>query len=228
MKTYPHTSLVKKIIKRDQKGIIRSALNTLVKNRPVTGKALDLGANKNDKPSYYHYFNLSKLKESYFLDIESNQNPSVAGDAQYLPFKNGVFNTVICFNLVEHVPDPYKVINEVSRILKKGGKAYFFAPYLSYLHSDLYSKPGDYSGDYSRMSHQSWRFWCSKYFTGYKIFPVAFGPFAVGMVIFELFIPQFLRVPLSLLCLSIDSWIIKLRPYLEGKYLLGVYIEANK
>jgi len=42
-------------------------------------------------------------------------------DAQNLGFDNEGFDIVICSELVEHIPEPHKVIKEVYRILEKGG-----------------------------------------------------------------------------------------------------------
>jgi SAM-dependent methyltransferase len=43
------------------------------------------------------------------------------GDAQTLPFADATFDAAFCVNLLEHVPDPKAVANEVARVLSPGG-----------------------------------------------------------------------------------------------------------
>lgn len=42
-------------------------------------------------------------------------------DAHYLPFQEGFFDIVICFNVLEHVINPQKVMKEIKKVVKKNG-----------------------------------------------------------------------------------------------------------
>jgi ubiquinone/menaquinone biosynthesis C-methylase UbiE len=46
-------------------------------------------------------------------------------DGAYLPFSDNTFDFVHCSWLLEHVPSPLKILNEVYRVLKVGGKCQF-------------------------------------------------------------------------------------------------------
>jgi len=64
------------------------------------------------------------------------------GDVQVIPFKDNTFDQVICTDVIEHVQYPYKIFEEVNRILKVGGKFIMSVPnelylYNSVLHLDL-------------------------------------------------------------------------------------------
>jgi len=37
-------------------------------------------------------------------------------DAQYLPFKNNIFNKVFCFHVIEHINNPYLLLKELIRV----------------------------------------------------------------------------------------------------------------
>lgn len=48
-------------------------------------------------------------------------------DVLNLSFKDNYFDVVICNNVYEHVPDPFKMMDEIRRVLKKSGVCYFAA-----------------------------------------------------------------------------------------------------
>jgi SAM-dependent methyltransferase len=52
-------------------------------------------------------------------------NPSCCADAQALPIADGSFDAVVCFEAIEHVPDPVALLDEVQRVLC--GPALFIA-----------------------------------------------------------------------------------------------------
>ncbi|EKD90180.1 MAG: methyltransferase type 11 [uncultured bacterium] len=43
-------------------------------------------------------------------------------EAEKLPFKNNQFDLILCYETIEHVRNPKKVISEMRRVLKKKGK----------------------------------------------------------------------------------------------------------
>jgi SAM-dependent methyltransferase len=45
----------------------------------------------------------------------------VLGDVEAMPFEDGAFATVLCTEVLEHVPDTAKAISEIRRVLKPGG-----------------------------------------------------------------------------------------------------------
>jgi ubiquinone/menaquinone biosynthesis C-methylase UbiE len=52
--------------------------------------------------------------------LKNCQAELIKGNAQALPFSDGVFNKVICTEVLEHVEDPRKVIEEMRRIAETG------------------------------------------------------------------------------------------------------------
>lgn len=52
----------------------------------------------------------------------------VTSNALRIPFKDRVFDAVLCYNLIEHVSVPHSVISEVYRVLRNGGKLYIDFP----------------------------------------------------------------------------------------------------
>ena len=60
--------------------------------------------------------------------------PSVFADAAQLPFRDEQFDAIVCLEVIEHVPNPQQVLNEISRTLKKGGQVWLSMPFLYPLH----------------------------------------------------------------------------------------------
>jgi SAM-dependent methyltransferase len=50
--------------------------------------------------------------------------PAVRGDALTLPFPSACFDGIFCSNMLEHVPDPAGVVDEIERLLRPGGWAW--------------------------------------------------------------------------------------------------------
>jgi SAM-dependent methyltransferase len=66
-------------------------------------------------------------------------------DATAVPVPDGSFDAVLCTEVLEHVPEPIRVLEEISRILKPGGSAFITAP----LGSGLHQQPFHFYGGYT-------------------------------------------------------------------------------
>jgi SAM-dependent methyltransferase len=62
------------------------------------------------------------------------------GDAQNMSgvIASGKFDTVLLLDVLEHVPDPAKVLSEIYRVLRPGGTLILSVPHLSRLHEEPY------------------------------------------------------------------------------------------
>ncbi len=54
--------------------------------------------------------------------------PAVRASADYLPFADGSFDAVVCFEMIEHVPRPEVVADEIARVLGRNGIAVISTP----------------------------------------------------------------------------------------------------
>jgi len=59
-------------------------------------------------------------------------------DMKVLP--DASYDTAICLEVIEHVPDPFRALRELARVVKPGGYLILSAPHLSRLHE----QPHDY------------------------------------------------------------------------------------
>jgi SAM-dependent methyltransferase len=74
------------------------------------------------------------------LDIETalvyddKVKPDFTWDGAVMPFDDNSFDTMMATEVLEHCPDPGKIINEMKRVLKPGGLIFFTVPFLWNLH----------------------------------------------------------------------------------------------
>lgn len=64
--------------------------------------------------------------------------------------KNGSYDTVLCFSVLEHIRDPFRALDELARILKPGGVLIMTVPHLFRLHEEPH--------DYFRFTHYALQF----------------------------------------------------------------------
>lgn len=79
-------------------------------------------------------FNLS---EAAVRNIEANGIEARLGDGQRLPFDDGSFDYVLCFETLEHVESPARLIEELARVCRPGGRVVVSIPWVpvTYVHS---------------------------------------------------------------------------------------------
>lgn len=102
----------------------------------LKGNVLDIGCG--DKPYKHLLYNSSKYFSMEYSDI--SQKPDLFGDVNRLPFKNTAFDAILFNEVIEHIPNPTKGIEEIYRVLKKDGKLFLTAP----MYWRLHYSPQDY------------------------------------------------------------------------------------
>jgi len=66
---------------------------------------------------------LDPLMDVFFKEFDFPKNVSlIKGVGEYLPFRNGCFNVILCMNVLDHMRDPIKALSEISRTIKKWWK----------------------------------------------------------------------------------------------------------
>lgn len=62
----------------------------------------------------------------------------VACDAHDIPFQNESFDGIIAQGLLEHVVDPYRCVQEISRVIKQNGLVYAEVPFMQPVHAGAF------------------------------------------------------------------------------------------
>jgi len=93
---------------------------------PVSDDALVLDVGSGDKPSWRADVLLDRYVGEEYAGQRSGRGaaavsrPLFDADAADMPFADGAFDYTICSNLLEHVPDPAAVIEELMRVSRSG------------------------------------------------------------------------------------------------------------
>ncbi len=100
------------------------------------GRTLDIGAGS---AKYKHI--IEKYVSDYkTCDIREGENIGYIEDATKLSFADNSYDTILSFQVLEHVDSPDKMLSEIYRCLKPGGVCILTVPFLLPQHND----PGDY------------------------------------------------------------------------------------
>ncbi len=72
------------------------------------------------------------------IDYNAKRGPDALGSCLALPFKDASFDSILCTEVLEHVPDPLQALMEIERVMRPGAHVYITAPMLWCLHYEPY------------------------------------------------------------------------------------------
>lgn len=111
--------------------------------RFIKGKILGISGIDNFRPLID--MNLAELKEIHYPEM----------DMQNLPYEDNTFDFVISDQVLEHLCDPQKAVDESFRVLKKDGIAIHTTCFINYIHPC--------PKDYWRFSNDALRYLCRNF-----------------------------------------------------------------
>ena len=210
--------IIKLIFKK--KSPIRIFHNIFLKNIDTNGITIDLGSGKHS--SYLNYLN-KKHNKIYFADkIYRNDNDLINVDLEKkLNIPDEKFDTVLLFNVLEHINNYKNLIIEISRITKKNGNVEIFVPFMHRYHED--------PEDIMRPTHKYLEKIILK--SGLKIekiIVIGAGPLSVvSEIVLKYFKFSLLKIPIFFILIIIDK-IIKYFSKDFNTYYLGIHCSCKK
>ena len=80
-------------------------------------------------------------------------------DIENIPYEDNTVDSIICIEVLEHVRNPFRAVEEIYRVLKPGGKVFLTTPFLLGYHgktnkSNNSSHSHDEYPDYFRYTHE--------------------------------------------------------------------------
>lgn len=127
---------------------IRLQLSSIVREHRIVGSVLDIGCG--NKPYQHLFIDISRyIGIDYAKYAKYGRYQSAGPDYFFsdtytatgiLPFTDCTFNNIVCFQVLEHHPDPRMLVRESIRVCMSGGFIIFTCPFLSGIHDE----PHDY------------------------------------------------------------------------------------
>lgn len=104
----------------------------------IKGRVLDIGAGK----SPYQRFFRNAME---YIKLDNHDYPGCEIDikadaAKKIPLKSNSIDSVVCFQVLEHLKNPQKAIDEIHRVLKKEG----YCLLTTHMAAPLHGEPNDY------------------------------------------------------------------------------------
>ena len=125
---------------------VQAQANTI----PAGKRVLDVGAGSCPYRSAfshcdYRTHDFGKLEENQLRGRVGYGAVDYVGDICSIPVEDASFDVILCTEVLEHVPEPIRAVQEFSRILRPGGYLILTAPLGSGLHQEPYHFYGGYT-----------------------------------------------------------------------------------
>jgi SAM-dependent methyltransferase len=117
----------------------RSTRKVLLKSLHAVNPGIIFDCGCGDKP--YKSLFAGKYSKYFGMDFPGSSNKKMLdfyGSGLYCPIKNDSFNTVLLIQVLEHTPDPERLLSEVFRVLKNDGIIIATIPFVYSLHCEPY------------------------------------------------------------------------------------------
>lgn len=112
--------------------LTRVTLDRFIVSHASPGRTLDLGAQNGPYAAHF--------PRRVALDLHPAAGLHLRGDAHALPFVDGAFDVVLCTEVLEHLTEPQRAIDEMFRVLGPGGELLLTTRFLFPIHD----APHDY------------------------------------------------------------------------------------
>jgi SAM-dependent methyltransferase len=112
--------------------LTRVTLDRFIAAHASDRRTLDIGAQNG--PYAVHF------PQRIALDIKTGIGVQIIGDAQALGIRDASFEVVLCTEVLEHLPEPQRAIDEIFRVLVPGGQLLLTTRFLFPIHD----APHDY------------------------------------------------------------------------------------
>lgn len=186
------------------------------------GLVVDMGAGRKE---FYHHL-IQGYDGFLTLDIVEDNQPDIVGGIELLPFRENTIDTILLFNVLEHIYEYRSALKELHRCLKKGGHLYGIVPFMVNVHGDPY--------DYHRYTPLALHKELSDHnFQQVQTIELYGSSLLIAQCMSNY--PVFWRFkrPLFWLCNSLNNYIIKLSDNhplarLNKKFILAIFFLASK
>ncbi len=206
---------VKEISQR--KSVTRALLNDRLRLESLAGKTIDIGGGKDAT----YLPDMPKESDVVFSTFDVKAGAAINFETDPLPAADGMYDTVLFLNVMEHIFNHQHLANEVVRIVKPGGKVIGFVPFLMWYHPDHH--------DYFRYTHEALeKIFATAGASKIQIEPIAYGPFTAAAQMITQSFPALLAPVIFSLFYGMDSVYLWLRPKRGRNFALGYFFVLHR
>lgn len=112
--------------------LTRITLDRFVARHATDRRTLDIGAQNGPYAALF--------PRRIALDVQRGIGVQIIGDAQWLGVRDASFESVLCTEVLEHLPEPQRALDEIFRVLAPGGQLLLTTRFLFPIHD----APHDY------------------------------------------------------------------------------------
>jgi len=117
---------------------IRGALRELAPQ--AHGALLDIGCGYKPYRKLFEPYTSTHIGIDVPSTMHGTESIDIAGTALQIPVNDGSFDTVLATEVMEHVPEPVRMLSEIYRVLRPGGSLILSVPF----HEPLHELPYDF------------------------------------------------------------------------------------
>ena len=193
------------------------------KNIKLKGNSIEFGAYKNKTKNFNNFFignshfklsNIYKHNDINYIKLDLTKN---------LKLKKNIFDNVIIFNVLEHLPNTENAFHQINNILKKNGILVGSTPFIYQVHGA--------PNDYFRFTKDFFYENLKKKFVKINVKPLGYGPFIASFSLINSYLKFFPIFKELILVLSfiLDSLIqIFVKTKLSEIYPIGFFFIIKK
>lgn len=197
--------------------VTRAYLNVRLAREKLQGVTTDIGGGRD--ADYIKFMPRGSDVSFETFDVKAGAQINFETDA--LPAADGVYDTVLFLNVMEHIFNHQHIANEVVRITKTGGQVIGFVPFLMWYHPD--------HRDFFRYTHEALQIIFERAgAVDIKIEAVAPGPFSAAAHMIVQSFPRILRPLVFLPFYLFDALFNLFRPGRSEVFALGYFFVLKK
>jgi len=99
-----------------------------IKDISKEGIVLDVGGGDRFTKWLREYKDFFRNCDYKTMDYDSSTGADIVGDIHSIPLKDESVDGIICNAVLEHVNDPIRAVQEMHRVMKRGGKIFIYVP----------------------------------------------------------------------------------------------------
>lgn len=205
------------------KDINRALGNLALRDFTPRGRVLDLGGDT--AASYWRFMKEGPWRRITVINTSHKVAPNIFADLE-LPFPDTVppADTVLLFNVLEHIRDREGLLSRIHGILRPGGSLIGIMPFLVRVHPD--------PQDYARYTKQQLeRSLSDAGFSDIEVLPIGRGPFTAGYSQYEFVIPRLIKLfvlPFVFLLDGLVTYVVRTPIPVREQFPLAYRFTAKK